>query len=236
MKWLCQNSVIRSTSGWSVTSISSTHQLRSSRPCSCTGRTTCSGLPSTPLLSLGGLLRRAELGRTFIHPRRRRRQRLRPEVAEQPVDRRGVVERLDGADLGRRRAEGRARQEMTRLVEAHGEAARPGRGAHSAAGKCGRAAHETTSTEMQRSWRLSYCGGRPRTGARPPGRQACAAICGHANRSARICVQCVRAARAVSFGDSWAMARRFSFCCSARSRVIWSTSGSILRHVELRGF
>ena len=51
VKWLCQNSVIRSTSGWSVTSISSTHQLRSSRACSCTGRTILSGLPSTPFFS-----------------------------------------------------------------------------------------------------------------------------------------------------------------------------------------
>jgi len=40
---------MRSVSGWSVASISSTHQLRSSRPSSWTGRATCSFLPSTPV-------------------------------------------------------------------------------------------------------------------------------------------------------------------------------------------
>ena len=39
---------MRSVSGWSVASISSIHQLRSSRPCSCNGRSGCNGLPSTP--------------------------------------------------------------------------------------------------------------------------------------------------------------------------------------------
>ena len=49
VKWLCQNSTMRSVSGWSVTSISSIHQLRSSRPCSCSGCwAACNGLPSTP--------------------------------------------------------------------------------------------------------------------------------------------------------------------------------------------
>ncbi len=98
---------------------------------------------------LGGLCSRllAQEGRTFVDPCRARSQSLRMGLGKQAIDRGWIVERGQGLDLGRRCAEGSARKQMPRIVEAHRlggarETRQPQRGGE----RC-RPAHETTSTE-----------------------------------------------------------------------------------------
>ncbi len=96
---------------------------------------------------LCGLLAAAQLGWTLAQPARRRRDGLAPHAGQQAVDRGGIVLRLQGADFGRRRAEGGARQQMTRLVEIHRRGGASRQRQPQAGGECRRTTDESAPTD-----------------------------------------------------------------------------------------
>ena len=100
-------------------------------------------------LRFGRLLLAANFGRSQVQPFRRRRPGRAPDIAEQTIDGGGVVELLEGVDLGRRGAERCARQQMPRFVEVHRCGGASWRCRPKAGGKRGNAAYEATTTERE---------------------------------------------------------------------------------------